>query len=245
MAEHRKILITGASGAIGSSAAQLFTNSGWTVIGADVFKPDHDFCKDFHEVDLSSEENVLDFCEKVVQNHSSGIHAVLFNAATQIAGKVVDHSLEEWNRTLMVNLTSNFLMVKKLAGVLHNASLVFVSSVHARATSSGLGGYVVSKGALSSLMRVLSIELAEYGARSNAILPGAIESKMLEDGLKRQGDEEQARQKLIGSSSLKRIGQPVDVANLALFLASNELSGNITGQEFVCDGGVLSRLASE
>jgi NAD(P)-dependent dehydrogenase (short-subunit alcohol dehydrogenase family) len=95
------------------------------------------------------------------------------------------------------------------------------------------------------MTRAMALELADYGIRVNAILPGAVQSPMLEKGLKRHGDLQIAKNRLIDATPLKKIGRPVDVAHLALFLADETLSGNITGQEFVCDGGVLARLCSE
>jgi 3alpha(or 20beta)-hydroxysteroid dehydrogenase len=91
----------------------------------------------------------------------------------------------------------------------------------------------------------MALELADKGIRVNSICPGAVDTPMLREGLKRKADTESALGKLINAAPLKKIGIPEDVAQFALFLANNNLSGNITGQEFACDSGILARLASE
>ena len=120
-----------------------------------------------------------------------------------------------------------------------------VSSVHSRATSNGLASYAASKGAVSALTRAMAIELGPRRIRVNSVLPGAIDTPMLERGLTRVGDPEMAKARLISGAILNQLGSPEDVAQLVMFLCNPALSGNITGQEFVCDSGVLCRLASE
>ena len=112
-------------------------------------------------------------------------------------------------------------------------------------TAVGAIAYATSKGGLSALTRALALELAEAGTRVNAILPGAIETAMLRGNMAYEEDPEAALEFLRERTPLKRIGQPREIAELALFLADPSKSGNITGQEFVCDGGAMARLPTE
>jgi NAD(P)-dependent dehydrogenase (short-subunit alcohol dehydrogenase family) len=126
-----------------------------------------------------------------------------------------------------------------------NFSIINISSVHAHATSKNLSSYVATKGAVSALTRSMALELGGAGVRVNSICPGAIETEMLIQGLTRNADPDLAMNNLKKSSPLNKIGSGSDVAKLVSFLLDGELSGNITGQEFVIDSGVLARLASE
>ena len=113
------------------------------------------------------------------------------------------------------------------------------------ATSEGLSSYAASKGGLVALTKSLCLELGRLGIRVNVILPGAIETPMLTKGLIRASSVADGMNKLKASSPLNKIGSAMDIAKLALFLADNNLSSNITGAEFVSDSGILSSLASE
>jgi len=90
------------------------------------------------------------------------------------------------------------------------------------------------------LTKALAIEFAEHGVRVNAILPGAIGTEMLRGSV----SDEASLQRLQDLTPLRRIGEPEDIAHLALFLADRVRAANITGQEFVCDGGALAKLAT-
>jgi NAD(P)-dependent dehydrogenase (short-subunit alcohol dehydrogenase family) len=159
--------------------------------------------------------------------------------------RMLETTEDEWNSVIQTNIGSIFLSTKYLFDLLKDCSIINIASVHARATSKGLPVYAASKGAITSLTRSMAIEFAAHGIRVNAILPGAIETEMLRKGLSRNRDPENAIQELIKAIPLGRIGNPFDVAHLALFLAENKKSSYITGQEFVCDGGVLAKLSSE
>lgn len=139
----------------------------------------------------------------------------------------------------------NLLMRALAPSMRPGASIINISSIHARATSAGLAAYVASKGALSALTRATALELGARGIRVNAVLPGAIDTPMLRNALARNRPLDDAWNSLIAGAPLGRVGAPSDVAHLVAFLADSEVSGNITGQEFVCDGGVLARLATE
>ncbi|MBQ75929.1 MAG: short-chain dehydrogenase [Gammaproteobacteria bacterium] len=238
----KNVLVTGCSGGIGAKTSELFNLAEWNVTGTDIVKPGHEYCHQFYELDCSDEGGV----QKLAQQLQSDLHAIVNNAAIQIEKDLIETSLGEWNNVMGVNVTSIFLLAKHLSpAICDGASIVNISSVHARATSKGLASYAASKGAVSALTRAMAIELGPRRIRVNAVLPGAIDTPMLTRGLNRGGEPEVAEARLISGSILKQVGSPVDVARLVMFLCDPGLSGNITGQEFVCDSGVLSRLASE
>jgi len=240
----KTVVITGVAGGIGAASAKVFTQAGWKVIGVDVRGAAKAAGVEAITADLGIPADV-ERVAAAVRGAASRVDCLIHCAAVQIAKPLLELSDEEWELTFRTNVIAVVALTRRLAKLLDGGSITNISSVHARATSPGMAAYVASKGALSALTRAMALELADRGIRVNAILPGAIESDMLRDGLNRGKNPKAARQALVDAAPLKRIGDPRDVAELAFFLADASKAGNITGQEFVCDGGVLARLASE
>jgi NAD(P)-dependent dehydrogenase (short-subunit alcohol dehydrogenase family) len=246
----RGVLVTGVAGGIGSATAHLFSDSGWHVIGVDLLTEGpgtHVHC--YVSADISEKGEI----EKVfaeIARRELPINALINNAAIQICKPLTDTSPEEWDRVMNCNVRSAFLfgnlahpLLKKSRGTIVN-----VSSVHAVATSYGLGAYAASKGALLALTRTMAIEFAPDNIRVNAVLPGAIDTNMLREGLVRgrsDMDEEGKLRELAGKHLLGRVGKPDEIARLLLFLADNDQSSFLTGQAVVADGGALARLSTE
>jgi len=240
----KKIIITGAAQGIGLAMIKKFKHLGWLTIGLDVI--DHmSECDHYFKVNVSKKNEVQNVYQGLSNLGIPTINALVNNAAIQIEKSLFEYSEDDWDRVINTNLKSVFLMTQTFAPIMRNGSIINISSVHARATSPGMAPYVASKGGVSALTRALATELGSIGIRVNAILPGAVDTKMLQQGLNRSQDIKSAREKLKSASPLKKIGTPDEIACLASFLADSDLAGNITGQEFVCDSGILSRLASE
>ncbi|PCI21351.1 short-chain dehydrogenase [Candidatus Wolfebacteria bacterium] len=243
---HKKtILITGVLGGIGSAIAELFKERGWYVIGIDYKKSNgkKNFIDEFYNIDLSDPDEIERLSIKI-QEEEIRLGCVVNNAAIQISKNILDTTVEEWNKTFDVNTRAAFLIAKFFHPALkkNKASIVNISSVHSTATSLNIAAYAASKGALSTLTRAMALEFANDGIRVNTILPGAIDTDMLKDGLKRN---KITNENLAAKHPVGRIGVPNDIAELIYFLADNKKSAFITGQEFIVDGGVLARLSSE
>ncbi len=238
------MFISGAEGGIGKALCEVFNKEGWMVIGADIKPCTHGNCNLFFQEDVSKAESIKEIHDSL-KGKKISIQCVINNAAIQLEKRILETTEEEWHSVMQTNLGSIYLSTKYLFNLLKDCSIINIASVHARATSKGLAVYVASKGAVTSLTRAMAIELADHGIRVNVILPGAIDTGMLRKGLGRNIDSENAKRGLINAIPLGRIGNTFDVAHLALFLAENKKSSYITGQEFVCDGGVLAKLSSE
>jgi len=240
----KTVFITGANGGIGRSLCKIFKKNNWSVIGCDIIGTPNKNCNYFYSRDISRAENSVEIRDDLKANKIH-LDCLINNAAVQIEKNLVDTLEDEWNSVVSINLGAVFLTTKYFTELLNGGSIINISSVHARATSKGIAAYAASKGGVSALTRAVALELADYGIRVNAILPGAIDTRMLREGLQRNYDPEVALNKIVEATPLKKIGDPEDVANLALFLADDRKANNITGQEFICDGGVLARLGSE
>ncbi len=247
----RIALITGAAGGIGTAAVEAFNRAGWTVLAVDQSE-DGDFPEGttFFKADVSEPASVSELF-KAVWGKTDSLDALVNNAAVQICKPLVEMHVEEWDVVLNTNLRSVFLMAREAFGLLANAkgSIVNVSSVHAVATSKNIAAYAASKGGMVALMRAMAIEFADAGVRVNAILPGAVDTQMLRDGLSRghvKGSKIEDQLDDLGHRTvIGRVGDPREIAQSILFLADEEQSSFMTGHAMVVDGGATIRLSTE
>lgn len=247
----RTVLITGVAGGIGKAAVEFFTKKGWRVIGVDIQQTD-DFPQDglFIQTDLAEPENIESIA-KQADEFSPGLNALVNNAAMQIAKPFQEMTVEEWDKLMAVNLRAVFLLSQKTYPLLKHAqgAIVNVSSVHAVATSTDIASYAASKGGVLAMTRALAIECAPDNVRVNAVLPGAVDTPMLDEGLSRGqfGDASMQDRKddLASKTVIGRVGLPDDIAKTIYFLADNESSAFMTGQSLIVDGGATARLSTE
>lgn len=244
-------LITGVAGGIGIATARAFAEKAWHVIGVDRAElPDMKTVHQFIEADISSVDSWTEIASHVAKNNGR-VDALVNNAAIQICKPLIETTPEEWDSVMAVNVHSVYLAVRHMHPFMHgrDGAIVMVSSVHAIATSANISAYAASKGALSSLTRALAIELAGDRIRVNAVLPGAVDTPMLHQGLTRGHVEGKNLQELVEALGRRhpagRIGRPDEIAQAVLFLADEQRSSFITGQTLVVDGGATARLSTE
>jgi NAD(P)-dependent dehydrogenase (short-subunit alcohol dehydrogenase family) len=247
------VLITGAAGGIGRAVVSLFNNKGWVVIGVDRQEFGSDFPSDglFIHSDISEPRDIEVIYTKT-REFSQFLDVVVNNAAIQISKSILDMSVEEWDASMASNLRSVFLGVKlahpllKMAG---GGAIVNVSSVHAVATSANISAYAASKGGLLALTRAMAIEFAPDGIRVNAVLPGAVDTPMLRESMKRSlfgyATIQGRLDNLAGKTVNGRIGKPSEIAHAVYFLADESQSSFMTGQALIVDGGATARLSTE
>jgi glucose 1-dehydrogenase len=249
----RTVLITGAAGGIGRASVDVFTRSGWRVVGVDRAPFGAGFPESgyFIQADISVGKN-LEIIFEQARDFSPTLNALVNNAALQVAKPLVETSVEEWDSVMAHNLRSVFLAVKLAYPLLKESgagAIVNVSSVHAVATSANIAAYAASKGGLLALTRAMAIEFAPDNIRANAILPGAVDTPMLRAGLGRGhvgGEDILERLDNLARKTVNgRIGQPEEIAQSILFLADHSRSSFMTGQALIVDGGATCRLSTE
>lgn len=244
-------VITGSAGAIGAAAAGLLASKGWRVIGLDVRRSERpgDFLVEL--VGDVSQASVWEAVLSRVNDAGGALHGLVHSAAYQVCAPLVETTEADWRKVMDVNLGSFYQAGRILHGALAKGrgSVVAVGSVHARATSANIAAYAASKGGLSAMVRALAIEWAGDGIRVNAVLPGAVDSAMLRDGLMRghlEGADEQALLDQLASRTVNgRIGQPDEIAAAIEFFLDDSRSSFATGSELVVDGGATIRLSTE
>ena len=245
--KNKCILITGAQGDIGSACVEIFKEKGWNVIAVDVVSNS----KDVLVCDISNSKDVERLVQKIEKDFGK-LDGLVNNAAIQICKPIEHTSIEEWDKVFDTNLKACFWLMKSTLQLLKksdSASIVNISSVHAVQTSKNIAAYAVSKGALSALTRNAAIEFAEFGIRVNSVLPGAVDTKMLRDGLQRDHVKgltlDEKLNDLGKKHLLGRVGNSKEIAQAVFFFADASMSSFITGQSLVVDGGATVRLSTE
>ena len=182
----------------------------------------------------------LTMVERTVQRYGSP--TVLVNsAATSSFGTLTESPVQELDRVMRVNVGSAWICARAVVPLMRAAgsgAIVNLSSITGIVGAPGMAAYSTSKGAVITLTRTLALELAEEGIRVNCICPASIDTPMLQASFDRQADPQAARARNVKRHPLGRLGTAEDVANLALFLASDE-AAFITGGTYVVDGGAL------
>ncbi|WP_394999900.1 SDR family NAD(P)-dependent oxidoreductase [Sphingomonas sp.] len=232
---HGKIaIVTGAGSGIGKATVELFRREGATVIGADLKGADVD-------CDAGDDAQVKALVDKVIADHGK-LDIVFANAG--ISGglaSIFEQSVDDWTEILRVNLIGPFLAIKHAAPHMAEAgggSIICTASVAGLRSGAGGPAYSASKAGVISLVKSAAQQLTGSNVRVNALCPGLIETGMTEfiyERARAKGQED----RLGHLNPLQRGGEPAEIANAALFLASDEAS-YVNGHALVVDGGLSS-----
>jgi NAD(P)-dependent dehydrogenase (short-subunit alcohol dehydrogenase family) len=247
----KAIVITGGAGGVGSAAAEAFAQRGGRVMVVDrnleaaervaaKIRGKGQTCV-AQRADVSKAAEVERYVESAMREFGA-IDCFLNNAG--IYGKaqnIVSHDEKDFDAVLEVNTKGVFLGLKYVLRVMEkqgHGAVVNTSSTSAFLVGLGISAYVASKAAVLGLTAAAAAEVARHGIRVNAICPGSIQTEMLETAKREAGvqDSRAADIRYQAAIPTGRYTTPEEVANLAMFLCS-DLSGNITGQYHVIDGG--------
>lgn len=240
----RIALITGGARGQGAEEARLFAAEGATVVITDVLDDLGSACAEaiprasYRHLDVRSEAAWEQVVAEVIAVHGR-VDVLVNNAGIDFSKRFELTTLEEWERVVSINQTGVFLGMRTVARAMITSgtggSIINISSVAGMEAVKGRAAYGSTKWAVRGITKVGALEWGEHGIRVNSIHPGFIETPMTADLRAFKDPATRARAEQI--VSLKRMGQPIDIAWMALFLASDE-SSYCTGQEFVVDGGV-------
>lgn len=242
MLKDKVAVITGAASGFGRETSLLFAKEGALILAVDYNTAGENTVEEikksggeaiFVKADASSEKDVKNFVEKAVQSFSK-IDILFNNAGIYIPGKADELAVTDWDRVININLKSVYLGCKYAVPHMKFNGGVIINT----ASAAGIIGfpdavsYAASKGGVVSLTKALAVDYAQHNIRVNCICPGTGETGMTKEVL----ENKQLREMFLAPIPLKRFAQTADIANAALFLAS-DMSSYLTGVALPVDGG--------
>lgn len=241
-------LITGASSGIGQAIAKKFAEEGSRVV-VDYVGPQQGADDTLNmvrqagssgvivEADVTKSADIKTLVDTAYER-MGGLDILVNNAGIEKKASFIDVREEDYDKILAVNLKGPFFLtqyfVQKLVAVGKAGRIINISSVHEDMAFPDFSTYCISKGGMRMFMRNLAVELGPKDITINNIAPGAIETPI---NKKLMADKREI-QALLKNIPLNRLGMPEDVANLAVFLASDK-AGYVTGSTYVIDGGLM------
>lgn len=245
---NKVVLITGAAGGIGLAAAQRFVSEGAAVVLVDLdegalrrAQAELGPAASWVVADAGSPQAMENAVQVACERHG-GIDVLLANAGIEGAvAPLTEYPLEAFDRVLNVNVRGVFLSLKYVIPAMRErggGSIVITSSAAGVSGIPKLSAYVASKHAVIGLMRSAALECARYNIRVNTVNPGPVETRMMrsiEDG-NAPGAGDVVKQKMLAAVPLRRYAQAQEIANMMVFLASDD-SSYCTGGVYMVDGG--------
>jgi NAD(P)-dependent dehydrogenase (short-subunit alcohol dehydrogenase family) len=240
------IIITGAKSGIGLATAIRFACEGAKVVVADI-KDAHKEVSEitrreaealFVQADVSNGSQVAALIEKTLSAFGR-LDVLVNNAGIELTKKVTETTEAEWEHLMNVNLKGVFLCSKAAIPVMQRNGggvIVNVASELGLVGGSEIAAYSASKGGVVQLTKAMAIDHAGDGIRVNCVAPGPVSTPLLEAIIENSSNPEQERQSIVGKTLLKRLARPEEIANVIVFMASDE-SSYMTGSVVVVDGG--------
>ena len=237
-------IVTGASRGIGLAIARRFVEADARVVIASRSAPPEDMQTDscqWHRADISDAAQVAALFEQAAA-HFGRLDVLVNNAGVQLEKTIAETSDEDWDWVMGINLKGLFLcsraairqMREQGGGVILN-----LGSVSGQIADYGLAAYCASKAGVHGLTRAIAVDHGPEGIRCNAICPGWVRTEMMDQAFSLADDPAAAERRALARHPLGRMGQPEDIAAMAVWLASDEASF-VSGQFFTVDGALTA-----
>ena len=238
--ENKNIIVTGASGGIGNSIVKNLHESGANILasGTKIEKLEELKSKfsnlKFIKFDISKIDQIENFIENAAKELGGNLDCIVNNAGITQDNLAIRMTLDEWKKVIDINLTSTFLLSKfAIKKMLKNKSgkIINITSVVGHTGNLGQANYTASKAGIVAMSKSLAIEYAKKNINVNCISPGFIKTAMTDK------IDEKFKEVIISKIPSARLGEPEDIANAVIFLASNQ-SNYINGETIHVNGGM-------
>tara|TARA_B100001248_G_scaffold154691_1_gene116427 strand:+ start:268 stop:1002 length:735 start_codon:yes stop_codon:yes gene_type:complete len=237
--ENTKIIVPGASGGIGNSIIKKLNDAGAIILASGTRIEKLQELKDkfnklkYLKFDISQVDKIEEFIENA-SNELGGLDCIINNAGITQDNLAIRMGIDEWKKVIDVNLTSTFLMSKfAIKKMLKNkrGKIINITSVVGHTGNLGQANYTASKAGIIAMSKSLAIEYAKKNININCISPGFIKTAMTDK------IDDKFKEIIISKIPSARLGEPEDIANAVLFLASNQ-SDYINGETLHVNGGL-------
>ena len=237
--ENKNIIVTGASGGIGNSIVEKLSECGANVLASGTrLEKLEELKSKFNKIkilkfDISQSDKIEEFIDNAA-NELGGLDCIVNNAGITQDNLAIRMSIDEWKKVIDINLTSTFLMSKfAIKKMLKNkkGKIINITSVVGHTGNLGQANYTASKAGLVAMSKSLAIEYAKKNINVNCISPGFIKTAMTDK------IDEKFKEVIVSKIPSARLGEPEDIANAVLFLASDN-SNYINGETLHVNGGM-------
>jgi 3-oxoacyl-[acyl-carrier protein] reductase len=237
--ENKNIIVTGASGGIGNSIVEKLNDCGANVLASGTrLEKLEELKSKFNKIkilkfDISQSDKIEEFIDNAA-NELGGLDCIVNNAGITQDNLAIRMSIDEWKKVIDINLTSTFLMSKfAIKKMLKNkkGKIINITSVVGHTGNLGQANYTASKAGLVAMSKSLAIEYAKKNINVNCISPGFIKTAMTDK------IDEKFKEIIVSKIPSARLGEPEDIANAVLFLASDN-SNYINGETLHVNGGM-------
>ena len=238
--ENMNIIVTGASGGIGNSLVQKLYDNGANILasGTRIEKLEELKTKfkkiEILKFDISESDKIESFIENATNKLGGNLDCIVNNAGITKDNLAIRMGLDEWRKVIEINLTSTFLLSKfSIKKMLKNKSgkVINITSVVGHTGNLGQANYTASKAGIIAMSKSLALEYAKKNININCISPGFIKTNMTDK------IDEKFKEVIISKIPAARLGEPEDIANAVLFLASKQ-SDYINGETLHVNGGL-------
>ena len=238
--KHKNIIVTGASGGLGNSIVKKLYENGANILATGTKKEKLDDLKSqFNNIkilsfDISQNDEIDKFIENATKELGGNLYCIVNNAGITRDNLAIRMSTDEWKKVIDVNLTSTFLLSKSaIKKMLKNklGKIINITSVVGHTGNLGQANYTAAKAGIVAMSKTLAIEYAKKNININCISPGFIKTNMTEK------IDSKYKEIILSKIPSARLGEPEDIANAVLFLASNQ-SDYINGETLHVNGGM-------
>ena len=238
--EKKNIIVTGASGGIGSAIIKKLSEAGANILASGTrIEKLEELKKNFENIkilrfDISQSDKIEEFIEKATSELGGSLDGMVNNAGITQDNLAIRMSLDEWQKVININLTSTFLMSKfSIKKMLKNkyGKIVNITSVVGHTGNLGQANYTASKAGIIAMSKSLAMEYAKKNININCVSPGFIKTAMTDK------IDDKFKEVIISKIPSARLGEPEDIANAVLFLSSDQ-SDYINGETLHVNGGM-------